>query len=122
MVVNTVIGFEDLIIPCIVGVEPQERDVEQEISLDLKIAVDCAKSVENDEIADALDYDAVASFCVDLIRRRKFFLLETLAHKVAEELFNSFPISEVFIRVKKPGAIRQSKHALVEVSMSRGEK
>jgi dihydroneopterin aldolase len=59
-------------------------------------------AARTDDLADALDYSAVAETIADVVRAGRFQLIETAAERVAERLLADHPVSWLRIEVCKP--------------------
>ena len=55
-----IVYIRDLKIETVIGIFDWERRIRQTVSLDLEMATDIRKAAASDDIADALDYKAVA--------------------------------------------------------------
>lgn len=115
---ESIVGFESLKVHCIIGVEPREREHPQEISVDLKVKPDFIPSVLSDDLANAIDYTALAILCAT-VAQNKFFLLETYAAVVLEKVLMQYPVEWAAICVRKPGAIPNAACAFVELKARR---
>jgi len=102
-----------------VGVFDWERQIEQTLRIDLEMAGDAAAAAASDRIEDTLDYKAVAKHAQEFIGASRCALVETLAHKLAEELMREFGIRWLRLTLRKPGAVRGSRS--VGVTIERGE-
>lgn len=109
------IGFDNLRVNAIIGVLEEERHCEQEILVDLRASVDFSLGALSDSIKDAVDYTRLAGVCEEVACEGKFQLLESLAVGIATELVDSFPIGEVWLKIKKPAAIESADYAFVEL-------
>ncbi|MEB3237758.1 MAG: dihydroneopterin aldolase [Candidatus Sericytochromatia bacterium] len=99
-------GLRQLRIDCIVGIYPHERANEQTVYLDVELDNDFAAADASDAIADALDYDGVASRLTALLQERRFQLLEAMAEESARMLLEAFPtVTAVRLRIEKPAAV-----------------
>jgi dihydroneopterin aldolase len=107
------IGFENLKIQCIIGVYPEERQEPQEILVDLYIKAHCI--VANDQIQDTVSYAYLAELCSQLAQEGKYRLLETYAAEALNKIVALEKVEWAKIRIKKPKAIRDAQHALVEM-------
>lgn len=110
------IGFVNHRIRCIIGVHPAEREREQEIFVDLRVAADFSACVQTDALADTVDYLALASLCTNLAVNNRYRLLETFAADVAAEVLRYATVHEVSIKIKKPGALPTADFSVVELS------
>lgn len=109
-----VIGIKSLKIPCIIGNNPEEREKEQEIQVDLRLTTNFAQCVESDRLEDTIDYVALAKICADMAKTKQYRLIETYASELAEHLLENFEIEWISVRVVKPTAIPEAQHTFVE--------
>ncbi|MDE2090053.1 MAG: dihydroneopterin aldolase [Gammaproteobacteria bacterium] len=115
-----IIYLRDLRIETIIGVYEWERHVKQIVRLDLEMAADIRKAAGTDQIADTLNYKAVAKRLIDFVSRSDFQLVETLAERVAEIVLQEFDVPWLRLQVSKPGAVRGATD--VGVIIERGER
>jgi len=109
------LGFEKLKIRCIIGVLPMERQVEQDIFVDLKAVVDMSQAAASDQLSDTVDYIAIASLCRELAINERFYLLEKYAAEVLKAVCKRFPVKEAKITVRKPAAHPDADCTFVEM-------
>jgi dihydroneopterin aldolase len=121
VVMKGVLGFENHRIRCIIGIGEEERSREQDILIDLKVTADFSRSAVSDQLTDTIDYLALAHLCSDLAHKNKYQLLEKFAGDVMKELFSRFPISEAWIKIKKPKGIETADFSLVELTKIKGK-
>ena len=115
-----IVYIRELEIRTIIGIFDWEREQRQVVSLDLEMATDNRAAASTDSIEQALDYKSVAKRLIDFIEGSEFFLVETLAERVAEIVIEEFKVPWVKLRLGKPGAVTGSKD--VGVIIERGEK
>lgn len=115
-----IVYIRDLEIKTIIGIFDWEREQRQVISLDLEMATDNRAAAASDSIDDALDYKSVAKRLIDFVERSDFFLVETLAERIAEIVLDEFAVPWLKLRLGKPGAVTGSKD--VGVIIERGVK
>ncbi len=109
------IFIEQLEAKCKIGIFDWERKILQKILVDLEFPADIRKAARRDRIQDTTDYKAISKQTVEFISKSKFYLIETLAEKLAEFLLKNHPISAIKIRLSKPGALRNSKNVGLEI-------
>lgn len=111
------IGIEELRISCIIGIFPQERIQEQELSIDLELDCEFSALVEEQRIEDTVDYAEVAEWLEIWIQEEKFLLLETLAEQASLEIFVRYPqVQQLRLKLRKPAAIPKARAAVVSIS------
>ena len=115
-----IVYIRELEIRTIIGIFDWEREQRQVVSLDLEMAANNKAAAATDTIEHALDYKAVAKRLIDFIEGSEFFLVETLAERVASIVMDEFNVPWVKLRLGKPGAVTGSKD--VGVIIERGEK
>ncbi len=113
------IFLRDLRVETIIGIFDWERETPQTVSIDLELATDVARAAASDDIADALDYKAVAKRLIAFIGESRFQLVETLAERIATILREEFGVAWVRVTVNKGGAVRGA--SAVGVMIERGQ-
>jgi dihydroneopterin aldolase len=109
------IGFEDHQVRCIIGVNPEEREKEQDLLIDVKVKTSFSSCIRSDKVQETINYEELANICTRLAQDRQYRLLETLAHDVLNQFFEQFDLESAWIRIKKPKAIPSAKYAIVEL-------
>ena len=97
-----------------------ERRIKQTVILDLEMATDIKKAAKSDDIADTLDYKAIAKRVISFVEESEYKLVETLAERIAEIIVNEFKVPWVKLSLNKIGAIRGARD--VGVIIERGSK
>lgn len=115
-----IVYIRDLRIETIIGIYDWERQVKQNVSLDLEMATDIRRAAESDDIQYALNYKAVSKRVIAFVEDREALLVETLAEEVAALVLSEFDVSWLRLRLGKPGALRGAKD--VGLVIERGEK
>ena len=115
-----IIYIHDLHIDTVIGVFDWERRVRQTVILDLDIAADIHNAAASDELADTLNYKALAKRLIDFVEHSEFNLVETLAERVAEVVLKEFAVPWLRLRVNKQGAVRGARD--VGVIIERGKR
>lgn len=113
-----IIYLHDLRIDTVIGVFDWERRVRQTVILDLDMATDIRRAAASDDLADTLNYKAVAKRVIEFVEHSEFQLVETLAERVAERVLEEFAVSWLRLRVNKQGAVRGARD--VGVVIERG--
>ncbi len=82
------IEIRDLRVVGVHGVLPEERERAQPFSLDIVAWVDMAAAQRSDDLADTVDYGALAQTAADVVGQQSFRLLEALAGRLADALLS----------------------------------
>src|SRR5213076_2145187 len=93
------IHIEQLEVHGRVGVPDSERAKPQRLSLNVTLWPKIAEL--HDDIANTVNYSAVAERVKDFIRRHDYKLIETLAEETAAHLLAQFNLSKVEVAVRK---------------------
>ena len=67
-----IIYIKDLRVQAIIGIFGWEREVRQEISIDLELAFDCKRAAKTDAIEDTIDYKKLLKASLSLSRDLHF--------------------------------------------------
>lgn len=113
-------GLKDFHVDCIVGIYEHERQKTQPVMMDIDLDYDFAAAARSDAIEDAVDYDRVASHVTELVQRRAFQLIETMAEETAKMLFDRLPqVRRVRLEIRKPAAVPAAACSFVRVERTR---
>ncbi len=99
------IEIRDLRVTGIHGVLPEERERAQPFSVDIVAWVDMEAAQQSDELADTVDYGALAEAAAEIVAGRSYRLLEALAGRLAGALLILDPrleAIEVTVRKLRP--------------------
>ncbi|GAB4291180.1 MAG: dihydroneopterin aldolase [Ignavibacteriaceae bacterium] len=84
------------------GVRSEEQSVGGKFEADVDIYTDFTAAASEDNLKKTIDYHQVYSFLYQLALEQKYYLIEALAVKIADELLLKFEgIIKVSVRVRK---------------------
>ena len=112
--------IKGLTVDTLIGVFDWEREIRQDVILDVEMSFDNQRSAASDELIDTLDYNAISIRLIDFIQSASFQLIETLAEQCAQILRDEFNIAWLRLKLQKPGAIKAA--VTVGVCIERGER
>jgi dihydroneopterin aldolase len=112
------IFLNDLKIETIIGIYDWERETLQTLGFDLEMDWDIRKAATSDDIADTLDYGAVADTIVKFVEASRYQLIETLAEDLCSLLLNEFPIPKLKLTLSKPVALHGNNLAKIVIERS----
>ena len=113
------IKIEGYKIHCVIGSRADEREEEQEITLDIEMRVNFLECVQTDSIVDTINYSDVVDVCGALAKTRRYHLLETFAYEAVHALMDTFSPEKVKLTVKKKKAVPLAQAAIVELELSK---
>ena len=67
----------------VIGIYDWEREIRQNLRLDLEMQTDVRRAAASEDIADALDYEKISNRVRDFVEQSEFLLVETLAEQLA---------------------------------------
>lgn len=116
-----VVEIEGLELRAVIGIFDFERDRKQDVRIGYRIFTDTRAAASSDDIADALDYKRVTKRVIALVEGSSFYLVETLAERIAESILEEPLARRVQVRLEKPGALRHARSVSVTITRDRKE-
>ena len=84
------------------GVLSEEQSVGGKFEADVEIYTDFSEAAKKDSLKQTIDYNAVFKFLYKMALEHKYYLIESLASRIADELLKNFEkIQKVNVRVRK---------------------
>jgi dihydroneopterin aldolase len=83
------------------GVLPEERVRAQPFEVDHDVVADLRAAGRSDDLADTLDYGALAEMAAKVVGGERFQLLERLAERIAEVVLEDPRATSVTVAVRK---------------------
>lgn len=101
------------------GVYAAEKIHSQKFIFDINLALDFLAAVQNDDLAQTVNYAQVAQLVSELVENNSFNLIETLAYRIGKAILVEFPmVAVVQVTVHKPEAPLEYSFNDVAVSIS----
>ena len=85
------IFIRNLEVRCRIGTLPRERTRKQKVVIDLEFTAPVRRAAKTDDLRKALNYQAIADCVTEFVSASRFFLIETLADRLASLLLKNFP-------------------------------
>ncbi|AGO83467.1 Dihydroneopterin aldolase [Pandoravirus salinus] len=129
------VGFQDLVVDCIIGINPSERTTPQPLLIDVRVTMRPAarratpaplsgasrhhgqqeeeKSIEKEDDTKSgiiANYSDLAACCRTLALDGQCGLLETLARRMGDKILGDYAPDAVtvYVRLRKPRALRDA--------------
>jgi 7,8-dihydroneopterin aldolase/epimerase/oxygenase len=83
------------------GALPEEQFRAQPFEVDLDLQVNLRPAGQSDDLADTVDYGALAESVERVITKERFQLLERLAERIADEVRQDERVEEATVTVRK---------------------
>lgn len=110
------IFVRDLNLRCIIGIYPEERKDRQDVMVNLTLEGPFSRAAETDDIEDTANYKTITKRIIKLVENSEFFLVETLAERIAEVCLADPKVERVTVTLDKPGALRFARSVAVEIT------
>ena len=107
--------IQDLLVRCIVGINPDEREKEQDVVINVTLWADLRRACGSDDFADTVDYRSLKKRIMSAVEASSDLLVERLAQRIADLCLDSSEVQRVRVRVDKPGALRFARSVAVEI-------
>jgi FolB domain-containing protein len=111
--------IKDLVARGVIGLNDWEREVLQEILINIVVYTDIQKAGETDDIQYSVDYRALVKKAIKHAETAGRLTVEALAEDIARISLEIPNVQKVQVRVEKPGAVRFAKSVGVEIERSR---
>lgn len=109
------IHLREIEVRCVLGVYPAERRKPRKVHVDISLACDLRGAMASDRLADTLNYEVIEAEAVALAKKGGFFLIETLAERIAAACLRHAPVRAVRVTVDKPRALPHTRSVAVEI-------
>ncbi|MBI1932076.1 MAG: dihydroneopterin aldolase [Ignavibacteriales bacterium] len=106
------------------GALKEEQHIGGKFEADVDMYFNFTEAAANDDLSKTINYDEVYKFINKVIHEKKYYLIETLTAKIADNLLSTYSIlDKVIVKVRKNnvpvGGIIE--HVEAEVEKSRNE-
>lgn len=84
------------------GAMKEEQNIGGKFEADVDIYTDFSEAVVDDDLSKTINYHEVYQFISKIVHEKKYYLIETLASIIADNLLEHFDgIQKVIVRVRK---------------------
>ena len=111
--------IKDLAVRGIIGINDWEREKPQEMLINITVFTDTRQAAKSDDLADCVDYSALAKKIQAHAETAARFTVEALAEDLADICLGEKGVEKAIVRVEKPGAVRFSKSVGVEIERTK---
>ena len=109
------IHIKDLVVPGIIGINPEERTTKQDVLVNATLWVDTSAAAVSDDIADAVNYRSITKRIIAHIEDGAPLLVERLVQEVADICLEDDRVTKVEVTVEKPGALRHARSVGISI-------
>ena len=101
------------------GISESEKSLGGKFEVDLDLYKDLKKAGQSDKLKDTLNYEKIYKTVHNCTKRNKYYLIETLADRIAESVLRRYQTDKIIVRVRKPHAPVKGVLDTVEVEIVR---
>ena len=105
-------------VECIIGDQPEERESEQRLLVDVALDIDLADAAMSDRLDDTVDYALLVGNIREALEDAQCRLLERAAGVVADVCLSDPRVERVTVGVRKFGSVSGLGSAEVKVTRS----
>ena len=109
------IHIKDLLLRCIIGIDPEEREKKQDVIINVTLFADLQAACKSDSIEDTINYRSIKNKIVDLVDSSSYFLLEKMVEEIARVCLEYADVKAARVLVEKPGALRFTRSVGIEI-------
>ncbi|XWN37058.1 MAG: dihydroneopterin aldolase [Balneola sp.] len=99
------------------GVFEQEKIIGNIFEVDLHFSLSLQKAAETDSISETIDYAKARSLVELVMQSHSMNLIETIALKIGEKLYNEFAVESLEVKVRKLNPPMEGETEYSEVIM-----
>ncbi len=88
------IHLRDIDVRCILGVYPAERKKTRKVLLNISLQCNLRPAGASDQLDDTLNYEHIEAEAIAIAKKGKFFLVETLAERIATACLRHAAVKE----------------------------
>lgn len=101
------------------GTEPWEKETGRRFIVDIELAADFTRAAQTDRLRHGLDYRVVHAKARHVVETESHELIERVAGRLLSEMFRTFPVEAVTVRVAKPEAPIGGLNEAVVIELAR---
>ena len=101
------------------GVSEFEKALGGKFEIDVDLYKNLKKAGQSDNLKETLNYEKIYKTVQNCTKRNKYYLIETLAERIADSILRKYKTDKVIVRVRKPHAPVKGVLDTVEVEISR---
>ena len=111
--------IKDLVLKMLVGIHNFEKKKKQRVKFNLVINIDQNLIPNDKDLKSIVNYEQVIKVINKIIARKHYPLLETLAEKIFDKLFENMRIKKILLRIEKLDVIKNTTSVGIELEKTR---
>ncbi|HDQ45963.1 MAG TPA: dihydroneopterin aldolase [bacterium] len=113
------IRIKNLRLRTVIGVNDWERELRQDVIVNIEMACDGNRAVNSDDLNDTVDYKTLKRRIIRLVESSRYRLIEKLAHEILNLVMEDVRVSRAVVEVDKPHALRYADSVSVVAEQTR---
>ena len=111
--------INDLILKMLIGIHSFEKKKKQRVKFNMVINIDNNLVPNDKDLKSIVNYEQVIKIIKKIIARKHYPLLETLAERIFDKLFENFRIKKILLRIEKLDVIKNTTSVGIELEKTR---
>ena len=111
--------IKDLVLKMLVGIHNFEKKKKQRVKFNLVINIDQNLIPNDKDLKSIVNYEQVIKTIMKITSRKHYPLLETLAEKIFDKLFENMRIKKILLRIEKLDVIKNTTSVGIELEKTR---
>lgn len=111
--------IKNLLVRGIIGINESERQKKQDILINIEAYADLTQAGKTDDIENCINYKTLAHKVINYVEKSNRYTVEALATDIAKLGLEDKKVVSIKVRVEKPGALRYTQSAGVEIERTR---
>ena len=111
--------IKDLVLNMFVGIHNFEKKKKQRVKFNLVININQNLVPNDKDLKSIVNYEQVIKVINKIIARKHYTLLETLAEKIFDKLFENMRIKKILLRIEKLDVIKNTTSVGIELEKTR---
>lgn len=116
---NMIVRIKNLRLRTVIGINEWERDLRQDVIINVEFGFDSDAAVKSDDIKDAVNYKKLKRKIIKHVESSKVFLLEKMADDILNLVFEDPKVIHAKVEVDKPNALRYTDSVSVVAERGR---
>ena len=111
--------IKDLVLNMFVGIHNFEKKKKQRVKFNIVININQNLVPNDKDLKSIVNYEQVIKVINKIIARKHYPLLETLAEKIFDKLFENMRIKKILLRIEKLDVIKNTTSVGIELEKTR---
>ena len=111
--------IKDLVLNMFVGIHNFEKKKKQRVKFNLVININQNLVPNDKDLKSIVNYEQIIKVINKIIARKHYPLLETLAEKIFDKLFENMRIKKILLRIEKLDVIKNTTSVGIELEKTR---